>query len=466
MSKKVTTKEQKKQDLVIIDSQLHQLAVDDNELRSIAAVNFGSVAWHLKLLGIPEIWRETQGEGIVIATLDTGVDTSHPALQGAVLEEKDFTGEGKGDRNGHGTHIAGILVGRRIEAGFCSIAPKAKLLAGKVMDKYGRGASVDIARGIDWAVKKGAHIITLSVNGPECDPALFKAIYNALAKGIMVFCGAGNLGAYKRDNLGYPGNFPPVCTVGSCDRYGNVSAYSSRGGEIDITAPGEKIFSTFLNGSYAQMSGTSMATPVAAGTAALMLAKHRKNKENLTPIRNMEEMMQHIKRLTTHRDNRDNREGYGCLMPFLAMYEDVEIDMVKDSSITMVKDSSITQLLELIITMVKDSSITMVKDSSITEVLETTLKMVKDSSITMVKDSSITQLLDTVIQMVKDSSITMVKDSSITVLLEAMITMVKDSSITRVEHILNSVRVPLRLLGKLLVIIRATTGSKKRTAKK
>jgi subtilisin family serine protease len=369
-------------------------------------------------MGIPDLWKETRGEGIVIATLDTGVDTGHPALSGTILAARDFTGEGIEDQNGHGTHVAGILVGQLNGAGFAGVAPKAKLLVGKVMDKYGRGASVDIARGIDWAVKSGAHIITLSVNGPEADPVLFTAIYNALAKGVMVFCGAGNQGGYKRDELGYPGNFPPVCTVGSCDQYGNVSAYSSRGGEVDVTAPGEKIYSTYLNGSYAQMSGTSMSTPVVAALAALILSKHLKNKENVTPIRNMEEMMQHIKRLTSHPDTRNSREGYGCILPFLAMYREIEIDMVKDSSITMVKDSSIT--------------------------------MVKDSSITMVKDSSIT--------MVKDSSITMVKDSSIT--------MVKDSSITKIQHILNTVRVPLRLLKKLFDIIMVKDSSITRIAEK
>lgn len=393
MSKKVTKKVSKKQDMVVIDSRMNELAVDEDELKLIAENNFESVAWHLKLLGIEDAWKSTRGEGIVVASLDTGVATGHPALRGTILAVKDFTGEGVEDENGHGTHIAGILVGQPNEAGFSGIAPKAKLLVGKVMDKNGRGASVDIARGINWAVKSGAHIITLSVNGSEADPALFTAIYSAIAKGVMVFCGAGNQGGYKRDNLGCPGNFSAVCTVGSHDKYGNVSGFSSRGGEIDVTGPGELIFSTFLNGSYAQMSGTSMAAPIVAALAALILAKHHKNKENVTPIRNMEEMMQHIKRLTSHPYTRDSREGYGCILPFLALYSEIEIDMVKDSSITMVKDSSIT--------------------------------MVKDSSITMVKDSSI----------------------------------------TKIEHILNTVRVPLRLLKKLLAIIMVKAGSITRTAK-
>ncbi len=389
MSKKVS-KDSKKLDMAVIDSRMDNVAVDLDELKLIAENDFGSVARHLKLLGVQETWRETQGEGIVIAELDTGVDTGHPNLEGTVLAVRDFTGEGVRDQNGHGTHIAGILVGQPNEAGFSGIAPKAKLLVGKVMDKYGRGASVDIARGIDWAVESGAHIITLSVNGSESNPVLFTAIYNALAKGVMVFCGAGNQGNYKRDNLGYPGNFAGVCTVGSHDQYGNPSAFSSRGGEIDVTGPGEEIFSTYLNGSYAQMSGTSMATPVAAALAALILSKHLKNKENFTPIRNMEDMMQHIKRLTSHPYTRDSREGYGCILPFLAMYSEIEIDMVKDSSITMVKDSSIT--------MVKDSSITMVKDSSITKlkhILSTVrvpLRLLKKLlAIVMVKDRSITR---------------------------------------------------------------------------
>ena len=137
---------------------------------------------------------------------------------------------------------------------------------------------------------------------------MYEAIYTALAKGITVLCAAGNEGSIFKNSIGYPGRYGGVLTIASHDQYGNASGFSSRGGEIDFMAPGSNIWSTHLNGGYAELSGTSMATPFAAGLCALIMSK--------TPVNNSEDTRGHLMRMSTHPGWHDNRRGYGPLQPF------------------------------------------------------------------------------------------------------------------------------------------------------
>jgi subtilisin family serine protease len=116
--------------------------------------------------------------------------------------------------------------------------------------------------------------------------------------------------------VGYPGRYGGVITVASHDEDGNRSGFSSRGGEIDFMAPGSNIWSTYKDGGYAELSGTSMATPFVAGLAALIASKHRKEKNNKTPLENNEDLRNHLMWMATHPGYHDNVEGYGPLQPF------------------------------------------------------------------------------------------------------------------------------------------------------
>lgn len=274
------------------------------------------INWAGSILGIPDVWRLTQGEGVKVAILDTGVDTDHPDLADAIIESKDFTGDGIEDENGHGTHCAGVVGARLNGVGFVGVAPKSELMIGKVLDNSGSGAYSWISEGIYWATESGANVISMSLGGAGSDAELYKAIQFALFHGVFIVCAAGNEGSLFSNSVGYPGRYGGVITVASHDSNGNPSGFSSRGGEVDVMAPGSDIWSTYKKGGYAELSGTSMATPFVAGLAALIASKHFDSRSNNTPLENNEDMKNHLLRMATHPGYHDNQSGYGPLQPF------------------------------------------------------------------------------------------------------------------------------------------------------
>ncbi len=279
------------------------------------------LGWSGRLLKLPLVWRLTQGEDVRVAVLDTGIDRNHPDLAEAIEEVRDFTGEGIEDGNGHGTHVAGIIAARRNGEGFAGVAPRCRLLVAKVLRNQGGGIHRWIADAIDWAVEQKADIISMSLGSSQDSPELFAAVHRALAAGRILVCAAGNDGSLFTNAIGYPGRYGSVITVAAHDRNGNPAGFSSRGGEIDVMAPGERIWSTWKDGGYAELSGTSMATPFVAGLAALILAKHRKPGYHRTPVRNNEEMRAHLLRLAAHPGHHDEARGYGPLLPFRLISE-------------------------------------------------------------------------------------------------------------------------------------------------
>ncbi|MCG8568726.1 MAG: S8 family peptidase [Spirochaetes bacterium] len=286
------------------------------QLQKLADENPERINWAESILGIPKVWQITQGEGIKVAILDTGIDEDHPDLKQAIIKTKDFTGDGIEDENGHGTHCAGIVGARLNGVGFVGVAPKAELIIGKVLNNNGSGQYSWICEGINWAMEEGANIISMSLGGPYSSPKLFKTIHQTLANGVFIVCAAGNEGSLYTNSIGYPGRYGGVITIASHDHNGNPSGFSSRGGEVDFMAPGSKIWSTYKKGGYAELSGTSMATPFVAGLAALIASKHFNTSSNSTPLDNNEDMMSHLMRMATHSGYHDNHSGYGPLQPF------------------------------------------------------------------------------------------------------------------------------------------------------
>ncbi len=161
------------------------------ELKTHAESKEEFINWAQQLLEIPELWVETQGEDVIVAVMDTGIDPDHIDLKDAILGVKDFTGDGIEDLNGHGTHCAGVIAARRNDAGFIGVAPKAKLLIAKVMANDGNGSFEWIKGGIDWAEENGAHIISMSIAGPTSSDILYKAVHRALVRGVFLICAAG-----------------------------------------------------------------------------------------------------------------------------------------------------------------------------------------------------------------------------------------------------------------------------------
>lgn len=298
--------------------KVHQRAANTSELKHLAeqAEEGEQINWAGSLLGIPDVWTQTMGDGVKVAVLDTGIDLDHPDLADAIVEVKDFTGEGVEDGNGHGTHCAGIIGARLNDTGFVGVAPRCQLLIAKVLTNQGGGAFHWIANGVLWAVEQGADIISMSLGGAYSSNRLYQAVHVALAKGVKVLCAAGNEGSLFQNSIGYPGRYGGVITVASHDENGNRSGFSSRGGEIDVMAPGSHIWSTYRDGGYAELSGTSMATPFVAGLAALIVARHSDGQHHDTPLENNEDLKNHLLWMAAHPGYHDNEAGYGALQPF------------------------------------------------------------------------------------------------------------------------------------------------------
>ncbi|WP_421829363.1 S8 family peptidase [Larkinella sp.] len=251
------------------------------------------IDWGLRLVGIPDIWTVTQGENIKVCVLDTGVDYSHPDLKDAIEDVADFTGSLSGpfDINGHGTHCCGIIAARRNNAGMVGVAPQSRIYSGKVLGDSGIGEVENIIKGIKWGLKKGADVFSLSLGTFEDDPELKAVIQDIFNDGKIIVAAAGN---ESRSNfINFPARYEECIAVGSINKLRLRSANSNRSSDLDIVAPGEDIYSTYLGKSYAVLSGTSMATPFVAGVCALILSKHRTSGGG-TPINNNRDMLAHL----------------------------------------------------------------------------------------------------------------------------------------------------------------------------
>jgi subtilisin len=221
------------------------------------------VDWHLSAYGIPSLWLRCQGEGVQVGILDTGIEPDHPALQGAVLEHRNFTRDcSPFDTNVHGTHVAGILAARGPLTG---IAPAVQLVSCKVLGNDGSGSTESVATALHYAVERGCQIVVMSLGSPVGSGRLEVAVRNAIASGVTVVCAAGNDGG----RVSYPAAYGETVAVGAVDREGGVCEFSCRGDAIDVAAPGWQIRSCWIGGGYATLSGTSMAAPFVAGVLGL-----------------------------------------------------------------------------------------------------------------------------------------------------------------------------------------------------
>ncbi|MED3623322.1 S8 family peptidase [Neobacillus thermocopriae] len=232
----------------------------------------------VEMIQAPKIWEKTKGRGITVAILDTGCDMFHPDLKDQIVGGRNFTDDDNGnpdvfqDYNGHGTHVAGTIAAKQNDNGVVGVAPEAKLLIIKVLNKKGTGQYEWIINGIHYAIEQKVDIISMSLGGPVDVPELHEAIQKAVQNNILVVCAAGNEGDGNdsTDEFAYPGSYNEVISVGAIDLERNSSWFTNSNNEVDVVAPGEKILSTYLDGKYATLSGTSMSTPHVSGALALI----------------------------------------------------------------------------------------------------------------------------------------------------------------------------------------------------
>jgi subtilisin family serine protease len=229
--------------------------------------------WFLGFLDVARAQQISQGDGAVVGVVDSGVDGRHPDLTGNVLPGADMLGlsdDGWNDTLGHGTGMAGLIAAHgHGGGGALGTAPRAKILP---VNTGIMGTDPRTAAGIDWAVAHGAIVLCLAIAGPP-SPLLQRAVENAIAHDIVVVAGAGNAAATSVD---YPAAYPGVVTAAGVERGGEHAVLSNSGPQVTLAAPAVDVLSTAPGGTYRTGTGTSDATAIIAGAAALVRSKYPK----------------------------------------------------------------------------------------------------------------------------------------------------------------------------------------------
>ncbi len=234
-------------------------------------VDPAEVPWGIARVHAPQAWATNQGSGVRVAVLDTGIDSTHPDLQGQVVGCYNAFDSSQGclDDNRHGTHVAGIIAALWNGRGVVGVAPKAKLLAVKVLDKKGGANLSSVIKGIVWCAKNNISVANMSLGSPMGSIFMRMALNYAADQGVTFVVAAGNSG--KR--VEYPAGYPGVIAVSASDFSNHIAKFSSRGDKVEFIAPGVDVNSTIPGGGYEALSGTSMAAPHVTGLAALAVAQ-------------------------------------------------------------------------------------------------------------------------------------------------------------------------------------------------
>lgn len=278
-------------------------AIGDNIFANVSNLNGNN--WDINMVNAPEVWAQGYtGKGVVVAVVDTGVDYTHPDLANNIwvnsgeIADNGIDDDGNGyiddvrgwnfvdnnnnpmDLNGHGTHVSGTIAAENNDFGVTGVAYNSTIMPVRVLSSEGDGERGNIASGIRYAVDNGANVINLSLGGGYSSE-IQDAIAYATSLGSVVVMASGNEGsaqpiapASSADHFGI--------AVGAISRSRAIASFSNQAGLPVlnyVVAPGNNIYSTYLNNSYRYLDGTSMATPHVSGVVALMLSAN----PNLTP---------------------------------------------------------------------------------------------------------------------------------------------------------------------------------------
>jgi membrane-anchored mycosin MYCP len=276
--------------------------------------------WPLRRLSPELVWPLTQGQGVVVAVIDSGVSTTHPALKDAVLPGKDYfdaATAGQCDESAHGSIVAGVIAGRRAGA-FSGVAPRARILPIRVLrdteETSDASVPANIADAIRFAADNDADVINLSlVTQPT--PALADAVQYALSKNVVLIAAAGNDGGSQQEGPAYPAAYDGVIAVAGIDEQDKHVSTSTSGDFVDVAAPGANVVGPVpQGGGFAQFEagGTSFAAAYVAGLAALL----RGQDSRISPA----EVTRRITGTADHPPESWNPQvGYGVINPGRAL---------------------------------------------------------------------------------------------------------------------------------------------------
>ena len=235
------------------------------------------IPWGISRIKVPLLTGINSGTGIKLAVIDSGIELNHPDLKenikggyNAIDKKVSPT-----DDYGHGTHVAGIIAAQNNSIGVVGVSANVSLYSVKVLDSNGNGYLSDLIEGIEWSIKNGIQIINMSL-GVTDSISLHDSITKANQAGIILVAAAGN---NPYDVVKYPAAYQEVISVVATDSNDQIW-YGCPKGKVDISAPGVDVYSTYKNGSYSNMSGTSIAAPHVAGAAALLLSNPLKSDLN------------------------------------------------------------------------------------------------------------------------------------------------------------------------------------------
>jgi subtilisin family serine protease len=270
--------------------------------------------WHLPKINAPQAWDLTRGSAeVVIAIVDSGVDPFHPDLAGKFVAGINTHPHDKpantADQFGHGTKMAGAAAALSNNGvGIAGLAPRARIMPIRVTDRAGSATAQSIAQGITWAADHGARVINVSMEGVIRNATVRSAAEYAFRHGALVVAPSGNCGCTDASS-----DTPYILSVSATDEHDRIVPSSTTGAFVDLAAPGENIPTTAMYGVYLSESGTSMASAVVAGVAALMVAANR----DLTPAE-VTELLQRTA-VRPHGSGRDPRYGHGRVDAYAAV---------------------------------------------------------------------------------------------------------------------------------------------------
>lgn len=309
--------------------------------------------WGVDRIDADVVHSCNKGTGVNTAIMDTGIDYTHGDLNDNYYGGYDFGGRivwlGRNDddpmdKQGHGTHCAGIVAAEDNNIGVIGVAPEAHLYAVKVFDDMGNGGRYsDVIEGLEWCIDTHSdsdsdndiQVISMSFGSKysDGDPGIESWINEAYSVGILLVGAAGNEGSGD-DTVIYPARYANVTAVAATDNSDNRASWSSTGPTVELSAPGVAIKSTYLNNAYETMSGTSMACPHVTGTAALVIASN----PSLTNVEIRQRLQETAEDLGPA--GKDDEFGYGLVDAENATYMPTP-DTTPPASVTDLNESAV-----------------------------------------------------------------------------------------------------------------------------